>query len=47
MVIPFHVVVREKSVILKKLKWFQWFLKPNFYLVSIDQHLNVSSSDPP
>ena len=35
MVIPFHVVVREKDTVLKKLKWYLWLLKPDFYLVSI------------
>ena len=34
MVIPFHVVVREKNTVLKKLKWYRWLLKPDFYLVS-------------
>ena len=34
MVIPFHVVVREKDTVLKKLKWYLWLLKPDFYLVS-------------
>ena len=34
MVIPFHVVVREKNTVLKKLKWYRWLLKPEFYLVS-------------
>ena len=34
MSIPFHVVFHEKFTILKKLKWYQWLLKPNFYLVS-------------
>ena len=36
-IIPFHVVVREKNSVLKKLKWYKWLLKPNFYLVSILQ----------
>ena len=35
MVIPFHIVVREKNMVLKKLKWYLWLLKPDFYLVSI------------
>lgn len=35
MVIPFHIVVREKNTVLKKLKWYLWLLKPDFYLVSI------------
>ena len=34
MVIPFHIVVREKDTVLKKLKWYRWLLKPDFYLVS-------------
>ena len=33
-VMPFHVVVREKNTVLKKLKWYLWLLKPDFYLVS-------------
>ena len=35
MVIPFHIVVREKNTVLKKLKWYRWLLKPDFYLVSM------------
>ena len=34
MVIPFHIVVREKNTVLKKLKWYLWLIKPDFYLVS-------------
>ena len=34
MIIPFHVVVREKNKVLKKLKWYKWLVKPDFYLVS-------------
>ena len=34
MVIPFHIVVREKDKVLKKLKWYLWLIKPDFYLVS-------------
>ena len=34
MVIPFHIVVHEKNTLLKKLKWYRWLLKPDFYLVS-------------
>ena len=34
MMIPFHIIVREKNTILKKLKWYKWLIKPNFYLVS-------------
>ena len=34
MVIPFHIVVREKNTVLKKLKWYLWLQKPDFYLVS-------------
>ena len=35
MVIPFHIVVREKDKVLKKLKWYLWLIKPDFYLVSL------------
>ena len=35
MVIPFHIVIREKNTVLKKLKWYKWLIKPDFYLVSI------------
>ena len=38
MVIPFHVVVREKNTVLKKLKWYLWLLKPDFYLVGIQNN---------
>ena len=34
MIIPFHVVIREKNTVLKKLKWYKWLIKPDFYLVS-------------
>jgi len=36
MSVPFHIVFREKYTKLKRLKWYQWLLKPNFYLVSGD-----------
>ena len=34
MMIPFHAIVREKNTVLKKLKWYKWLIRPNFYLVS-------------
>lgn len=44
MVIPFHVVVHEKNTVLKKLKWYKWLLKPNFYLVSSCHSYNAMMS---
>ena len=35
MIIPFHVVVREKNAVLNKLKWYKWLMKPDFYLVRL------------
>ena len=45
MIIPFHIVVREKNTVLKKLKWYKWLIKPDFYLVSEQYHCTFVLQD--